>query len=190
MIKRFAQSADFATREEGEEKYINGYFAVFNSRYEIAPQLSESIDSNAFAGTLNDDIRALINHDTGKVLGRTTAGTLSLSTDEHGLWGEVKINSDDQDALNLYARVKRGDVNQCSFGFDILDEEKEVNEVTGDIHWKIKKVKLYEVSAVTFPAYKDTEISARKNEAEDIKKKIREAWKEKQKMKLKGDINA
>ena len=57
--------------------------------------------------------------------------------------------------MDLYARVERGDVSQCSFGFDILDENVEYKE-NGAVHWTIKRVKLYEVSVVTFPAYKDT----------------------------------
>ena len=63
--------------------------------------------------------------------------------------------------MNLYARVERGDVDQCSFGFDILEEDTTYNE-DGSVHWTIKRVKLYEVSVVTFPAYEDTSVQARK----------------------------
>ena len=111
----------FKTRsEEDGEKYISGYFAVFNSNYEMWEGATESVDVHAFDNTLQDDIRCLIDHDTHLVLGRTKSGTLTLKVDEKGLWGEVKINQADQDAVNLYERVKRGDVDQCSFGFDIF----------------------------------------------------------------------
>ena len=178
--------AEFQTREDGENLSIEGYFAVFNSNYDIGYGLSESIAPGAFDGTLSDDVRALINHDTTLVLGRTAAHTLELKQDERGLWGRIAINPNDSDAMNLYNRVKRGDVNQCSFGFDILEEE---TEFRGDdeIHWTIKSVKLYEVSCCTFPAYEETSIAARQRDAEALKKRALEAWKEKQRQRLKGE---
>jgi len=132
-------ASEFTTREDGEELTIEGYFAVFNSNYDIAPGMSESVAPGAFSETLAGDVRALVNHDTTLVLGRTTAHTLELREDAHGLWGKIAINPKDGDAMNLYERVKRGDVNQCSFGFDILDEESAISD-NGDIHWTIKKV--------------------------------------------------
>lgn len=178
--------AEFQTREDGENLSIEGYFAVFNSNYDIGYGMSESIAPGAFDGTLSDDVRALINHDTTLVLGRTAAHTLELRQDERGLWGRIAINPNDSDAMNLYNRVKRGDVNQCSFGFDILEEE---TEFRGDdeIHWTIKAVKLYEVSCCTFPAYEETSIAARQRDAEELKKRALEAWKEKQRQRLKGE---
>lgn len=177
--------SEFQTRtEETGDLYISGYFAVFNSDYEVWSGATESIAETAFNGALADDIRCLINHETRLVLGRTKSGTLILKTDSRGLWGEVKINPNDQDAINLYERVKRGDVDQCSFGFEILDEEFEDR---GDsVHWTIKKVKLYEVSVVTFPAYTDTNVSARKLELEEIKRRSFEMWKDKVTKKLKA----
>lgn len=175
----------FETREADGEMYISGYFAVFNSEYEMWPGGVESIADTAFDGALADDIRCLINHETRLVLGRNKAGTLTLKVDARGLWGEVKINPNDQDAVNLYERVKRGDVDQCSFGFDILDEEFEDR---GDsVKWTIKKVKLYEVSVVTFPAYEETSVSARKRQLGEIKKRSIEAWKQRTMKKLKGE---
>lgn len=170
--------------EETGDLYISGYFSVFNSSYELFPGATESIAETAFDGALSDDIRCLVNHDTTLVLGRTKSGTLTLKTDSRGLWGEVKINPKDQDAMNLYERVKRGDVDQCSFGFDILDEEFEDRGET--VHWTIKKVKLYEVSVVTFPAYEETSVTARSKQLSDIKRKSAEAFKERMKTKLKG----
>ena len=174
----------FETREENGEKRIEGYFAVFDSNYELWDGATESIGRNAFDGALADDIRALIDHETRLVLGRTTAGTLTLRVDEHGLWGSIKINEADSDAMNLYARVQRGDVSQCSFGFDILQERTDVDSATGAVRWTIEKVKLYEVSCVTFPAYKETAIQARAEEYRDIKKRENERWKAAQKERL------
>lgn len=175
--------ASFLTREDSEELTIEGYFAVFNSNYDLGLGMSESIAPHAFDDTLSDDVRALINHDTTLVLGRTSAHTLELRQDEHGLWGKIKINPNDSDAMNLYARVKRGDVTQCSFGFDITEEETEFRD-SGDVHWTIKAVKLYEVSCCTFPAYEETSISARTRDLEEIKKRQHEAWKENMKKRI------
>lgn len=175
--------AEFQTRDEGGDLAIEGYFAVFNSDYEIAPDMSESVAPGAFSETLSGDIRALVNHDTTLVLGRTKAGTLTLEEDTHGLRGRVAINSKDRAAMDLYERVKRGDVDGCSFGFDILDEESEFRE-DGSIHWTINKVKLYEVSCCTFPAYEETNISAREKQRDDMIDRMLEAEREKLKERL------
>ena len=182
---------EFNTREDGEGHFIEGYFAVFNSNYDIWDDMSESIAPGAFTNTLADDIRALVNHDSTLVLGRTTAHTLELRQDEHGLWGSISINPKDADAVNLYERVKRGDVSQCSFGFDIVKQESEVRD-DGHVHWTIREVKLYEVSCVTFPAYEETNVSARSKERDDILKRKVEAWRENMKERLKNvkDITA
>lgn len=182
-------STQFNTRDDNGKLAIEGYFAVFDSVYEIAPGMTESIAQGAFDNTLSGDIRALINHDTTLVLGRTKAGTLQLRTDSHGLWGHIDINPNDTDAMNLYNRVQRGDVDQCSFGFDILNEETDYRE-DGSIHWTIKEVELYEVSPCTFPAYEETSIAARSKEREEIMKRRNEAWKAEMLTKLKGDKDA
>ena len=180
---------DFKTREDGEEKRIEGYFAVFNSIYQIWDDMSESIEPGAFTDALKeDDVRALIDHETMYVLGRTTAGTLELREDDKGLWGSILLNPNDQDAMNLYSRVERGDVNQCSFGFDILAERSEKLD-DGSTHWTIEKVKLYEVSCCTFPAYAETSIEARKKDYQNIKKREMESWRNEMRTKLKGASN-
>lgn len=178
-----SMSSEFKTRQEGDDLKIEGYFAVFNSNYDIAPGMSESIAPGAFKGTLAGDIRALVNHDTTLVLGRTTAHTLELREDEHGLWGSIDINPKDSDAMNLYERVKRGDVSQCSFGFDILSEETEIRE-NGEIHWTMTDLMLYEVSCCTFPAYESTNIDARTKERDNILKRENDAWRAKMKERI------
>lgn len=179
---------EFKTREDGEGLSIEGYFSVFNSNYEIAPGMSESIAPGAFTNSLANDVRALTNHDTTLVLGRTKNHTLELREDTHGLWGHIDINPNDADAMNLYERVKRGDVDQCSFGFDIRSEDTDIRE-DGSVHWTIKDVELYEVSCCTFPAYEETNISARSAERDLIQKRKREAWKAESLKRLKGGAN-
>ena len=169
---------ELKTRAEpdGQDMYIEGYFAVFNRQTELWPGAFEEIAPGAFDETLGNDIRALINHDTTLVLGRNKAGTLELKVDSYGLWGRVKINPNDTDAVNLYERVKRGDVDQCSFGFNILEEETEWRE-DGTVKWQLTKVDLHEVSICTFPAYEDTGVQARKAEVEQHRQRLLEAKK-------------
>lgn len=182
-------ASNFKTREDGEEKRIEGYFAVFNSVYEITPDMTESIAAGAFANTLDGDVRALIDHETMYVLGRNQAGTLELREDDKGLWGSILINPNDQDAMNLYSRVERGDVNQCSFGFEILSEETDFRD-DGTIHFTIKEVRLHEVSVCTFPAYAETSVQARKEDRDLIIERQNEAWRAEMRAKLKGETHA
>lgn len=177
--------SEFTTREDGEQPTIEGYFAVFNSTYDMGFDMSESIAPGAFAKALSNDVRALINHDTTLVLGRTSAHTLELREDSHGLWGKITINPKDSDAMNLYERVKRGDVNQCSFGFNIVNEETEFRD-DGSVHWTITEADLHEVSVCTFPAYEETAVSARAHDLEEIKKRKAEKWRTEMMSKLKG----
>lgn len=175
--------AEFRAIDDGK-KYLEGYFAVFGGIYELWPGATESVDPKAFDDTLGGDIRALVDHETRLVLGRNKSGTLDLKVDSHGLWGRVEINDEDTDATNLYARVQRGDVNQCSFGFEILQERTEIRP-DGSVHWTLEKVRLHEVSIVTFPAYQDTGIAARKAEYQDLKKREADAWRAKMRERIK-----
>lgn len=174
---------EFRASEDAGQKKIEGYFAVFGDVYELWPGATESVDQHAFDGALSDDIRALIDHETRLVLGRTTAKTLTLSVDSRGLFGSIMINDNDTDATNLYARTERGDVTQASFGFEILQEKTDFRD-DGTVHWTIEKVKLYEVSCVTFPAYQDTSIAARKREYGELKKRQVDAWRDRMKGRL------
>lgn len=179
-------ASEFQTREEDGDLFIEGYFSVFNTNYELWPGATESVAPGAFSKTLSGDVRALVDHESHLVLGRNKAGTLELQEDSRGLWGRIKINPSDSDAMNLYERVRRGDVDQCSFGFDILSEDTEFRE-DGSVHWTIREVKLYEVSVVTFPAYEETSVSARKRDLEEMEKRKTETWKETMRQKVRGE---
>lgn len=181
------RTTEFKTREDGEVPTIEGYFAVFNSIYQMTPSMSESIAPGAFTSSMGNDVRALVNHNTDLVLGRTVAHTLELKQDDHGLWGKVQINPNDTDAMNLYERVKRGDVSECSFGFEIVSERTDISE-DGSVHWTIEDLTLFEVSACTFPAYEATNISARERDYAEIRKRETDAWREKMKERLKNGV--
>lgn len=175
---------NFKTRDADGKLYIEGYFAVFDSPYPLWDGAEEVIKPGAFEDVLTQDVRALVNHDTTLVMGRTTAGTLLLKQDETGLWGEIEVNRDDTDAMNLYARVQRGDVSQCSFGFDI-ERETFVNLGDDRCRWEIEKVNpLYEVSVCTFPAYEATSVSARRQQLETIRQRETQVWRENMKKRL------
>ena len=173
------------TRAEGDtDKFIEGYFIVYNRETELWPGYFEQVAPEALNNTLGNDIRALINHDTTLVLGRNKANTLDLKSDGHGLFGSVKINPNDIDAMNLYERVSRGDVDQCSFGFNIGNEEDDFRE-DGTIHTILKEIDLWEVSIVTFPAYEETGVQARKKDFEQQRERQFDVRKKKLKERLK-----
>ena len=175
------RTAVFETREEMErqEKVLSGYYIKFDEETEIFPGLSEVIDKRSLDKALDGaDIRALFNHDTSLVLGRTGNGTLKLEVDDIGLRGDIFINPDDPAAVGAYARVQRGDVVGCSFGF----WPKEVDTIQrddGSYLDRILDMELFEVSPCTFPAYPQTEIAARSQELAQHKRSLLEARKKK-----------
>lgn len=178
-------SGTFQTRaKENGEKYIDAYFAVFNQETEIWPGAYEQIAPGAFANSLyNNDIRCLFNHDSGLVLGRTGNQTLTLAEDEHGLKGSVRINPNDKQAMDIYARVERGDIAGCSFGFSPVAEDTEWRD-DGTVHWRVKEADTAEVSICTFPAYPQTSVMARKQGFEEARRQRMEQEKEALKKRL------
>lgn len=189
MEQRYLHIEDIETREEGNVAHICGYFAVFDSNYVLWEGATESIARGAFDDSISGDVRALWNHNTDIVLGRTGAGTFTLKQDEHGLWGDIAINLSDTDANNAYQRVARGDVSGCSIGFDIASETYEIKE-DGSVHWTIEKIKpLYECSPCVFPAYTETSIAARHRSFDEIIKRKNEVWKTGMLERLKGAKN-
>ena len=159
-----------ADNNETDEMKIEGYFVVFNSETKLFENYYEEISDKAFKDIDLTDIRALADHDTAKVLGRTKSQTLSLTVDDKGLYGEITINKNDGEAVNLYERVKRGDIDQCSFGFNILDETMDTR-ADGSTKWTITEIELFEVSVVTFPAYADTAVEARSEQMKQLEKR-------------------
>lgn len=151
-----------ASPTENKTLRFEGYAAVFNSETEMyGGDFIESIAPGAFRDALkHDDVRALFNHDPNYVLGRNTAGTLTLQEDEKGLHFDV-IAPDIGWARDLHESVKRGDIDQCSFAFSVEDEEWIRGRNGSPDRRTIKRCKLYDVSIVTYPAYDATSVSAR-----------------------------
>ncbi len=137
---------------------IRGYAAVFNSDSENLGGFIERVDPHAFDDTLNEDVRALWNHDPNTVLGRTASGTLRLSVDSKGLAYEIDP-PDTQAARDLMTLMQRGDVNQSSFGFYCLDDQWDY--ASKPAVRTVLKASLVDVSPVTYPAYPDATSEAR-----------------------------
>lgn len=170
METRYYKIQNLETRDDSDDLILEGCFVVYNSNYEVWEGATESIAPGAFRNSIHQDVRALYNHNDDIVLGRTSAGTLTLEDREDGLWGRIKINRDDTDAMNAYARIKRGDISGCSFGFNIKSETEERDG--GNVHWTITEVDpLFEISPCTFPAYEATHVSSRKKDLDHIEQR-------------------
>ena len=164
---------DLELRMDGDNPVVVGYGAVFNSMSNDLGGFREYIGSEAFEGRLEDDVRFLINHD-GMPLARTTNGTLRLSVDERGLKYEAKLNPNVSTSRDLMELLKDGTINQSSFAFIVEDDSWEMKD--GMNVRTINKVsRLYDVSAVTYPAYNEASSS--------VALRSMEQWQEKEEAK-------
>lgn len=172
--KTICFNSNFKTRAEpsgsSDKKFIEGYFVVYESETQLFPKWYETVAKGAGDNAVKDnDIRCLFNHNRDIVLGRKDNGTLQLKSDNVGVWGCVEINQNDRQAMDIYERVKRGDINTCSFGFNDSSKETYTYEYSDDgtiVHCRIEVADIIEISICPFPAYEDTEISARSAYAE------------------------
>jgi len=165
MERRYT-ATEFELREsETEGRTLSGYAAVFNSPAVIGGRFREQVAPRAFNKSLKEaDVRALFNHDPNIVLGRSSAKTLHLKPDEHGLRYEIDL-PDTQQARDLWTSIQRGDISQSSFAFEAIKQEfAEAEEPGGMPTRTLKEVFLHDVSPVTYPAYEDTEVQARNAE--------------------------
>jgi HK97 family phage prohead protease len=150
-------------------KKVGGYAAVFNSETDIGGYFREVIAPGAFSEAVKQDVRALLDHDSGRIIGRTSAGTLRLTEDDKGLAVEIDL-PDTTDGRDAAVLVERGDLTGMSFGFIVTHDEW---DETGDTPVRtIHKVDLHEVSIVAFPAYDDTSIAMRS--LDEVRKQKRE----------------
>jgi HK97 family phage prohead protease len=157
---------------EGQKPKVRGYAAVFNSESENlgseSYQFREIIEPGAFSDVLQDDVRALLNHDPNFILARSKGGegTLTIGQDERGLWYEFDA-PDTSAGRDLMESLKRGDIDQSSFSFTVSRdgqkwEEKQEGEGPTFLKRTITKVaRLFDVSPVTYPAYPDATVALR-----------------------------
>lgn len=156
LERRFISQGELRVKGDGNGKKIAGYATKFTpSISEDLGFFREQIDPHAFDECLaaNPDVRGLFNHDPNQVLGRTTAGTLRLSTDSVGLMYEIDPPATTL-ANDLMVSMERGDITQSSFGF-ICIEDTWREGVNGEYIRTVLKAELFDVSPVTFPAYAD-----------------------------------
>lgn len=159
-------NTEFQTRAEDDKRYIEGYFVRFDDKYQVTDKMYETVSPNAFR-SVNNDVVCLWNHDQNYPLGRMSNNTLSLRVDDIGVFGRVEVNPQDQFAMDAYARIQRGDVKQCSFGFNIL-KETPIRHDDDVMEWRLEECDLHEISPVTFPAYKSTTVQARSEQLADM----------------------
>jgi HK97 family phage prohead protease len=157
-----AEGLHIEKREKGERRLV-GHAAVFNSLSEDLGGFREQIIPGAFADAITtDDVRALFNHDPNFVLGRNRSKTLRLAEDARGLAIEI-ILPDTQTVNDLVvAPIERGDVSQMSFAFAAKPGGQDwAKDDEGRVIRSLKKVRLFDVSPVTYPAYQQTDIAVR-----------------------------
>lgn len=138
---------------------VSGYAAIFNSEADIGGYWREKIAPGAFARSLrSSDVIALHSHDTGRVVGRLKAGTLTLREDEKGLAFDNEL-PDTTDGRDLSVQIDRGDIGGMSFGF--VATKQEWDESVDPPLRTILEVELFEITYTAFPAYPDTSIGLR-----------------------------
>ncbi|RVG43592.1 HK97 family phage prohead protease [Sinorhizobium meliloti] len=161
-IEKRGGSLGVEFRSESDKRTLTGYAVVWNSDTTISDYFVERIAPGAFTKALRGDILALVNHDTGRVVGRTRSGTLRLAEDSHGLKVDIDI-PDTTDGNDLWTLVERGDVSGMSFSFRATKQEW---DDTGDLpHRTVIEAELFEVTATPIPAYPDTSLALRSLEA-------------------------
>lgn len=161
MERRLINAEMEVRAEEGEPLRMVGYAAVFNQWSEDLGGFRERIAPGAFKRTLatSNDIRALWNHEPSFVLGRTLNGTLKLEEDARGL--RVEITPPTGGIYDGFVdNVRRGDVNQMSFAFSVVRDDRQRDEKGNQVRI-LQEVNLREVSPVSFPAYPTTEVGVR-----------------------------
>jgi HK97 family phage prohead protease len=182
MQRRFInRKVTVEKRGDGDQAQpiISGYAAVYyreddpNTVFQIWPGMTERIAPGAFDEAIrSDDVRGLFNHDPNMILGRTSAGTMRLSADATGLRYEIDP-PDTGTGNDVRTAIKRGDVTGSSFSFDLLESGWIDNE-DGTTVRVIRKVRLYDVGPVTFPAYESTSAMARAAGCDDPMKAFTE----------------
>jgi len=152
-------------RGDGQGPVLRGHAAVFNQLSADLGGFREQVAPGAFADALQDDVRLLVNHQ-GLPLARTASKTLKLAEDGRGLAIEAELDPEDPDVRALLPKMKRGDVSQMSFGFAVRPNGQDwAKDDEGRVVRTLKKVRLFDVSVVTFPAYAATDVAVRSLQA-------------------------
>ncbi len=172
---RFFEAQELRASGSDKQPRIEGYAATFETVTSIGGQFNEVIQRGAFTQTLadGDEVVALIDHNPSLLLGRRSAGTLTLQEDAKGLKFSVEL-PDTSVARDAYANLKAGNLRECSFGFyvDGADGERWSQMPNGQLLRTLVSVRLFDVSVVTFPAYGNTNAAARNVVAEHVEARM------------------
>lgn len=153
------------SKQDGVIGVLAGYAATFNQRSEVMYDFVEIVKHGAFKRSLDsgEDVRALAHHQSAGIIGRRSAKTLRVSEDAKGLAIEVDV-PDTTVGRDLLTLVKRGDITGMSFGFQTVEDKWSWEQAQGQPKLYVRElidVDLFEVSAVTWPAYPSTSVEAR-----------------------------
>ena len=169
MEQRLTRAYSFEMRTENTEEHgdhIVGMPIVFGERTNLG-YFDEVIDQHALDNTDLRDVRFLVNHDTSKIpLARSrnnnANSTMQMEVTEEGMNIRVDLDTENNsEARNLYSAIKRGDISGMSFAFLVDGDAWENLESDHPTRTITSISRVFEVSAVTFPAYEATSISAR-----------------------------
>ena len=164
-LERRAFAVDGLTIEarDGKPPMLVGHAAVFGQLSEDLGGFREQILPGAFSDAITtDDVRALFNHDPNFVLGRNRAKTLEMSEDTTGL--AIRISMPETQTIRdlVLEPIRRGDITQMSFQFSVRPGGQDwAKNDAGQSIRTLKKVRLYDISPVTYPAYPQTDIAVR-----------------------------
>lgn len=173
--RRMVTDSGLDVRAAGKGVTVEGYASTFDQPYNMG-WYSETVERGAFTRTLksNPDVRFLVNHD-GLPLARTTSGTLQLSQDSTGLHIRSQLDSSDPDVQRLVPKMQRGDLNQMSFAFGIVEDEWSDD----DTKRSLRELSLSggDVSVVTYPANPNAGIALRmRTLVDEDPVKVRKVW--------------
>ncbi|AWM17823.1 HK97 family phage prohead protease [Bacillus inaquosorum] len=180
-IRTSQEGALKAHSDDEGPKVISGYALKFGTRSHNLGGFIEMIDKRALDQTDMSDVRALIDHDPSKILGRTSAGTLKLEVDDIGLRFDVTLPNT-QYASDLYENLRVGNISNCSFGFMLGKDGDSFtrDQETGLPLRSLRNIsKLTDVSVVTYPAYEDTDVTIAKRNLQQYEERNRNPEKEK-----------
>lgn len=192
-IRSMSGTVEFRDSPEDEELYFEGYAIKFDSLSEDLGGFREMVERTALDKTDFSDVRALFNHDPNQILSRSSAKTLELEVDDVGLKFRSKI-PDTTYGKNLIENLRNGNVTQCSFGFRVDDDGDEFtyDEKEGIYKRSLRNIKeILDVSAVTYPAYKDTEVAPALRSIDKIEEEqnqLEKRMQEKEKLRIELDL--
>jgi hypothetical protein len=158
------ESAEFRFAD-GDKRTLEGYASIYGVSYDLG-RFDEVVETGAFSRAINEgqDVRALIDHDPARIIGRTKNGTLEMREDNKGLFTRIHL-PDTQEARDLATLVERGDLDAMSFGFTVKGDRWEKNEGRNTRY--ISDVDIFDISVVAFPASPTTSVALRSMEAAD-----------------------